>query len=190
MNRRGAIAGAGIALSTALGGCLQAGLTDPDGRSPDPTSPDGSCETATARRPAPDAQEAKQYPDYPDALTAATARSFASAYERAYRYNEKTLALGDGYALDVSVNVPGWAVREVERGFDVGVDCRVQWDFTGETETGEGTAMPSGFTVSHVWYRLTDRVGLRSTPGDWELERGDTPDFGGADTVACDGAGG
>jgi hypothetical protein len=190
-NRRGILAGTGSALSAVLGGCLGRYATPSGNRTEVRTSTQDGCEPSARLRPTPDSREPKRYPAYPDSVTASSARAFATAYERAYRYNSKVIELGEAYVVDVSANVPDRAVRRAERGYEIGVDTRVQWD-PKERDAGGGseTELPSGFSVFHVWYHLTDRLARRGEPAIWKLEEGATPELSGADVVACAGTDG
>jgi hypothetical protein len=140
----------------------------------------GDCRPVAELRPTPDSARAYSYPNYPDSLTASTAESFATAYERAYRHNSR---LTEYESVQVSVTAPEWAVSETRDGFAVGLDGRVQFDDT-ETQTS-ATPLPSGFFEFSVWYYLTDRFVLRGDANNGSLEEGTEPDVTPADAVAC-----
>lgn len=182
MNRRSVLATTGIALSTILGGCLT-GSSNNSGQSISVQTPSkGECEPSARLRPTPDSSRTKHYPTIPESVTASTATTFATTFERAYQYNSKLPEYED---IEIDLNIPEWAIYQTRRGYTVGLDGRVQFDNT-ETSTASSTSLPSGFFNVSVWYRLTDRFALRGDPTNEELQKGNTPNLAGADTIACD----
>lgn len=193
MNRREVLATTGIALSTVLGGCLTGSSENPDQSSSTSTGTsdqslsiqtpsEGECEPTARLRPTPDSSRTKQYPTIPESLTTSTAKSFVTTSEQAYQYNSKLPEYED---IAVDLKVPEWAISQTQRGYTVGLDVRVQFDNT-ETSTASSTPLPSGFFELSVWYYLTDRFALRGDPTNEGLQRGGTPNFDDADTIACD----
>lgn len=193
MNRREVLATTGIALSTVLGGCLTGSSNNSDQPSSPSTSTSdrsisvqtpskGECESSTRLRPTPDSSRTKQYPTIPESLTVSTAKTFATAFERAYQYNSKLPEYG---GIEIDLKVPEWAISQTQGGYTVGIDSRVQFDNT-ETSTTSSTPLPSGFFEVSVWYYLTNRFALRDDPTNEGLQKGSTPNLTGADTIACD----
>jgi hypothetical protein len=130
----------------------------------------------------PDSPRTKQYPTLPDSLTASTAKGFATAFERAYQFNSKLPAYE---SIQIDLSVPDWSVSEVQQGYAVGLEGRVQFD-NAKTATGTSTARPSGFFEFSLWDFLTDSFAVRGQPSYDKLQKEDTPQLANAVTIACD----
>lgn len=193
MNRRGALVTTGVTLSTVLCGCLtdssndsvrssstSVGTTDPPISVQTPSK--GECRVSIRLRPTPDSSRTKRYPTIPKPLTASTAKSFATSFERAYQYNSR---LPEYDNIEIDLTVPEWAISRSRGGYIIALTGRVQFDNT-ETSTTASTPRPSGFFKLSVWYYLTDRFVLRGPPTDTDIQQGDKPKLTDADTVACD----
>lgn len=190
MRRRTFLRTASVGVGTLLAGCIAS--NESESSSPSTNTADqpisiqtpskGECEPASQLRPTPDSPRAKQYPTLPESLTASSAKTFATTYERAFQYNSR---LPEYESIEVDLKVPKWAISETQHGYAVGIDARVQFDNT-KTQTASATPRPSGFFEFTVWYYLTDRFALRGDPKTDELQKEDTPNLTGAETVACD----
>lgn len=202
MDRRALLAKSGAALLTALAGCgtdrspetadrTPLTTTDPPPSSTatdtsEPTIPiqtpaEGNCDPADRLRPMPDSPRARGYPTHPGSIDTPTVRSFATGYERAYRYNSR---LPEFESVQVDVDSPEWAVADAQNGLAVGLDGRVQFD-DPSTSSATATPLPSGFFEFAVWYYLTERFALRTEARTGPLEEGDEPYLRSGTIVAC-----
>lgn len=182
MHRRTLLAAGGLTLAGGLAGCSAALVPDSDDRTVQAATPaPGQCEPAAEYRPTPDDADARPYPTLPSTVAATSAESFATAHERAYRYNSRLPEYG---SVQVELDAPEWAVSPADGGFLVGHDGRVQFD-EPKTPSGDATPRPSGFFEYTVWYYVTDRFALRGEEADGGLEQASAPDLVDAVPVAC-----
>lgn len=167
------------AVSIALAGCGDRSPVDDDSS---PTPAEGvavttpaidECEAAPPPNPTPSDEGVvpRAYPPYPADLTAESAVTFATEYERAYRHNE-ILAGGAGGTdtILVSTGVPSGFLVERPDGFLVGVTATVDTE-DNRTPAG-GTAAPSYSDEFASWYLLTGGLGLRGP----DLEANELPE--------------
>lgn len=182
MHRRTILAAGGLTLAGGLAGCSAALVPDSGDQTVQAATPaPGQCEPAAEYRPGPGDPDAKSYPTLPSAVTAASAESFATAHERAYRYNSRLPEYG---SIQVELDAPDWAVSQADGGVLVGLDGRVQFD-EPKTPSGDATPRPAGFFEYSVWYYVTERFALRGEEAIDPLEQASAPDLVDAVTVAC-----
>lgn len=211
LTRRAVLGTVGITIVTFSAGCTQ-GQQPRDDRSPAASSPEaspasaapsygietpvtGECEPIEPPMPTSTKElEPVEYPDYPDGLTVESAKSFASAYERAYWHNWVVVTDWMAGTDEVSFEgggVPDWAVDEHRQGYIVGVNGELQTadvhsppDRTPGTESA--TPVPYLDQPFSAWYYLTAEVALRKErEGDFPVGRQPDPDLTGADVIYC-----
>lgn len=159
----------GVSVATlVLAGCAAGSPADEES-SPTPaktvavtTPPLEECEVVPPLNPTPSDEEVvpREYPSYPDKLTAESAVTFATAYERAYRHNEILAGEADGTdTISVNAGVPNDFLIDRGNGFLLGVTATIDTE-DNRTPPG-GTAAPFYSDEFATWYLLTDELGLR-----------------------------
>lgn len=168
-----------VVVGTGLGGCLNAtrgGSSPTPTRTPTPT-PDPEC-PETLDRPAPETAsgevEPTPYPEPPTALTVESVRSYAVAFERAYRRN--AVVASNANLTDVGVDTPERVDAErTDAGVRVGIRYTYYY-FTGD-EVADSPAID-------VAYLVTDRLVYRVESESYETPEGGMDPKSGA-IVAC-----
>lgn len=203
MNRRSFLTTAGTALLIVGSGCASDRMPLPD-QSPETTPTDhdsvtvrtpapDDCTVVSELRPTPDSPRTREYPSLPESASRAESRSFAVAFERAFRINER---IPEYRSIQTEITAPDWATTAMKDGHAVGLDARIQFGTpvtetppaeSPATPTTTATPRPSGFFEYTVYYLVTRQFALRGQPLDGDPKKGGSPELTDARPVACNG---
>jgi hypothetical protein len=154
--------------------------------------PDEPCESIAVPRPdepMSGGAEPAEYPGFPDSVTAESARSFAVAFEAAFRRNDFVADADTRETASLSISVGTAKTEGLDCGFAVAVDGSIRSEpptFTAASRaTSTPTPVPSYDDEFATWYLVSaDRVRRVPLGGNFR-DPMEIPTFEGAPVVFC-----
>ena len=194
--RRFLVSGA-LALATVLAGCTDSSLAGESTTTPsecEAGTRTGSDRCESVELPKPDepvagGAEPTTYPDFPATLSAETARSYAVAFERAFRRNDFVANAGHRETRSLSLRAGAVDTVSLDCGFAVAVNGSIRSDVPRLTVPEEATETPTPIPIYDnefaVWYLVAPDRAKRLAMGGNFGDPTRVPSFADAETVHC-----